>query len=127
MSRRTALVVDDVRAWREELAEVLQEMDFEVATASDRRSALAMLAREPFDLAIIDVNLAGESYDRGGLAVNRHIQEHSPGTQVILISAQTLTTAENTAIAPAIFVEKANILRRLCTLDLSAPEHRGGS
>jgi DNA-binding NtrC family response regulator len=127
MSRRTALVVDDSRAWREELAEVLQEMNLEVATASDRRSALAMLAREQFDLAVIDINLAGETHDRSGLAINRDFQEHSPGTQVILISAQTLTATESAAIAPAIFVEKANILRHLSALDLSAPEPRGGS
>jgi DNA-binding NtrC family response regulator len=111
-----ALVVDDSRAWRDELTEVLQDMGAEVIVASDRRSALSVLADESFDIAIIDVNLAGETYDFGGFAINRYIQDHSPGTQVILISAESLTAKEIVTIQPARFVEKPNILRQLNSL-----------
>lgn len=49
------LVVDDVEANCELLARRLQQQGFRVDTAQDGEQALALLAREPFDLVMLDL------------------------------------------------------------------------
>ncbi len=53
------LVVDDVEANRELLARRLQQQGFRVDTAQDGEQALALLAREPFDLVMLDLMMPG--------------------------------------------------------------------
>ena len=112
-NRRKAIVVDDSDYWCEELEELLQDKGFDVVTASDRSTALSVLANESFDIAIIDVNLTDEVYNADGFLINRYIQDNLSDTPVILVSARPLTTQELVDIHPAMFVEKSNMWSQL--------------
>ena len=57
--RLRVLAVDDHEINRRTLGLVLQPLDVDLATASDGASALAILATEPFDVVLMDVNMPG--------------------------------------------------------------------
>ncbi len=77
------LVVDDETVVRESLAGWLQEDGHTAITASDAQQALIRLKKEPCDLAFVDIKMPGMD----GLELNRRIQEISPDTTVIIITA----------------------------------------
>lgn len=53
-----AIVIDDSRAIRSILTEILASLDFEVITAQNGQDALEVLAQEdPVDLALVDWNM----------------------------------------------------------------------
>lgn len=85
------MVVDDEAVARISLAEVLRLEGYEVATAASGEEALSLLSKsEPFDLMVLDLKMGGMD----GLAVTEAVQEQSPGTVVILLTAfGTLETA----------------------------------
>ncbi len=76
------LVVDDHEDIRAPLAAFLGRYGLEVSTAVDGRQMHALLAREHFDLVLLDVMLPGED----GLSLCRHVHEHL-GIPVILLTA----------------------------------------
>ena len=112
----SALVVDDSSTWRDELRGLLENKGFEVVAASDRRTALAALGNQSFDVAIIDVNLADAEHNVDGLLINRYIQDQAIETRVILISARSLSTQELADACPATFIDKSNLWRELNAL-----------
>ncbi len=57
--RLRVLAVDDHEINRRTLALVLQPLDVDLSTASDGASALAILAEQPFDVVLMDVNMPG--------------------------------------------------------------------
>ena len=111
--RGRALVVDDCSDWREELRELLQDKGFSVFTAHDRPTALSALDTQPFDVAILDVNLSDKTHNVDGLLINRYIQDKGIDTRVILVSARALTSQELAQVRPATFIEKSNIWKQL--------------
>ncbi|HEX7900935.1 MAG TPA: response regulator [Planctomycetota bacterium] len=56
-----ALVVDDSRAMRAIIADILRELGFETAEAGDGEAALAALRAAPADLVVLDYHLPGMS------------------------------------------------------------------
>ena len=84
--RKTILVVDDEPAVAESSALLLESLGFEVLTAADPRSAIAILDRDPpVDLLMTDALLPGEmrGSDLAKLASSRH-----PGIKVLLCSGR---------------------------------------
>jgi DNA-binding NtrC family response regulator len=120
-NRGKALLVDDCSDWREELQELLQDNGFAVFTAHDRPTALSALDTQPFDVAVVDVNLSDKTHNVDGLLINRYIQDKGIDTRVILISAHALTPQELAEVHPATFIEKSDIWKRLnlllCEID----------
>lgn len=57
--RLTVLAVDDHEINRRTLGLVLQPLDVDLYTASDGHLALDLLARQPFDVILMDVNMPG--------------------------------------------------------------------
>lgn len=57
--RLRVLAVDDHEINRRTLALVLQPLDVDLSTASDGASALELLAVQPFDVVLMDVNMPG--------------------------------------------------------------------
>jgi len=55
-----ALVVDDDAGWRSILAEMLADAGYQPRLCSSYGEALGCLRREKFDLAVVDLSLAGE-------------------------------------------------------------------
>jgi two-component system response regulator PilR (NtrC family) len=91
-SRARILVVDDERSMQEFLEICFRREGYDVATAGDVDSGLALLEADDFDVAISDLQMPG----RSGLELLRAVREISPETAVILITAFGTT---ETAIA----------------------------
>lgn len=60
---RRILVIDDEGSIRESLRAFLEDYDFYVVATQSAEEALEILKDEPFDLAIVDMRLPGDSGD----------------------------------------------------------------
>ena len=81
------LVVDDEDNQVRVLAIGLRLEGFDVETARSGELALAALAAQPFDLAIVDLMMPAWN----GLDLSRRIRESHPTTRVVLTSAYHLS------------------------------------
>ena len=77
--KRRILVVDDDAAIRSLVRRVLEHAGYEVATARDGREAIALIARDDYDVVLLDVMMPGvdglevvESLRRDNSAVLAH-------------------------------------------------------
>jgi len=92
------LVVDDERSMREFLSIALSRAGNEVVTAESGEEALGLLPRQSFDLVITDLRMEKLT----GIDVLKKVQESSPDTEVIVITAYaTPETAINAMKAGA--------------------------
>ncbi len=78
----TVLLVDDALSTADELQRALRDAGAVVRTATSAPEALSVLMDEPCDVAIIDVELPGES----GLVVLEHLRADGGQTPVLLVS-----------------------------------------
>ena len=88
MSKKRILAVDDDATALSALRQILTQKGYEVLTAPEGDAALAILAQESFDLAILDVGLPGMS----GFDLCRKIRANA-ATQdlpVIFLTAKSL-------------------------------------
>ncbi len=88
MVKKRILAVDDDSTALNALRQILAQKGYEVVTAPEADTALQILARESFDLAILDVGLPGIS----GFDLCRRIRSN-PDTQnlpVIFLTAKSL-------------------------------------
>ena len=77
------LIVDDEDTLRHFLRLALEDEGYRVSEAADGQSALDLLERETFDLALVDLRMAGVD----GLEVMRQFRQRSPETQIIILTA----------------------------------------
>ncbi len=77
------LVVDDEKNMREMLRDILEGEKHTAVLAEDGESALEILAKEPFDAAIVDMNLPGIS----GIEILRRTRDRTPPLPIIVITA----------------------------------------
>ncbi len=108
------MVVDDDPGARKALRRVLSREGYEVRTVGDGAEALALLAREPFELVIVDLLM--EPVD--GLEVLTRVKKMDPDTEVILMTGHGSVDAAVAAIKKGAFhyVEKPlrpNMVRHL--------------
>ena len=88
--RARILVVDDENTYRLTLCETLRREGYEVQAVESGERAVEFFKREPFDLAIIDLQMEG----MGGMEVVRVVSEATPEMAVIVLTAQgSLETA----------------------------------
>ncbi len=84
------LVVDDEKNIRATLTVCLEQMGHEVMAVATPQAAEAALARQPFDLALIDLRLGGES----GLELIPRLMADRPDLLIVIITAYaTVETA----------------------------------
>lgn len=57
------LVIDDEDSIRESLRAYLEDFDYQVDSADSAEEAMLLLQQRPYDLAIVDMRLPGESGD----------------------------------------------------------------
>jgi DNA-binding response OmpR family regulator len=76
------LFVDDEAPIRELVSLFLRKKGMEVSTASNGQQARELAASTAFDLAILDVNLAGEN----GLELLSHFKATQPELPVLILS-----------------------------------------
>ena len=79
----SVLIVDDEQAVCDLLHDELSERGYLCATALDGNEALAKLATEDFNVALVDIKLARVS----GIEVLRKMQSNYPNTVAIMITA----------------------------------------
>lgn len=90
-----ALIVDDSRFVRIFLRKLLQEQGVECEEASGGEEGLGRLRSEPFDLALLDVNMPGMN----GIEMVKHIREDGfPNLKIMMVT----TEAENESIVRAL-------------------------
>jgi DNA-binding response OmpR family regulator len=77
------LLVEDNQGLLDTLADVLWSAGMTVGKALDAPEAFGMLAKERYDVAIVDMILPGPS----GVEVIRKLRESSPTTRVIICTA----------------------------------------
>ena len=80
-SIQSVLVVDDEVGMRETLAEILRNVGYDVATASNGDDALLQLSREDFDVVLMDIRMPG----RDGISVLQQIG--GPPPPVVMMTA----------------------------------------
>ena len=77
------LVVDDEPSVTDSLELILGSAGFEVLTASSFAESTNVLQQNPVDLVITDLRLS----DASGIDVIKHIKQHTPDVEVILMTA----------------------------------------
>jgi DNA-binding NtrC family response regulator len=87
---RTVLIIDDHPAVGEALSVLLSLRDIRPLTATSPADGLAVLAREPVDLVIQDMNFTADTTSgEEGAALFRAIRARHPDLPVILLTAWT--------------------------------------
>ena len=78
----TILIIDDEKTLRHFLRLNLQEQGFQVTEAADGKTAMELIDREDFDVALVDLHLT----DMDGLDIMRHLRRVSSQTSVIILT-----------------------------------------
>lgn len=71
MTTRRILIVDDERLARISLADFLQDVGYDTATAGDGESAIRMQQDRSFDVCIVDIRMPGQDGVETILALRR--------------------------------------------------------
>lgn len=79
------LLLDDEETIRQILSDFFEKKGFEVAALSTAKQAIELVDREKFDLAIFDINLAGEN----GLELLRYFKTNCPQLPVIMLTGMS--------------------------------------
>ncbi len=83
------LVVDDHQQARESVADVLRHAGYEVATRASAIEALSLLAEQPSDVVVTDLQMPGMD----GLEFIREIERRRLAVQVLMITAHASVTS----------------------------------
>jgi serine/threonine protein kinase/ActR/RegA family two-component response regulator len=87
----TVLVVDDNEMNRDMLGRRLEKKGYRVRTAEDGVSALALLAAEPIDLVMLDIEMPGMS----GLDVLREVRKTRTSAQLPILMATARSDSQD--------------------------------
>lgn len=82
MELARVLVVDDERDFNETIVKRLKRRGFAAETALSGQEALDIMARQEFDVAILDIMMPG----MGGIEVLREMKKRFPKMEVILLT-----------------------------------------
>jgi DNA-binding NtrC family response regulator len=82
-AKTRVLVVDDEPTLRRAVARMLGAKGFEVLTAEDGASAMAVLAHERLDVALVDLRMPHVD----GMQLLQHIKEERPDVEVVMMTA----------------------------------------
>lgn len=95
-TKPVVLVVDDDEDTCRNLSDILSDLGYEVDTAPDGPSALELVRRRAYDVAILDYRMPGMD----GLTLYREIRKMRSGTVAIVVTAYSgHTTPEETLAA----------------------------
>ena len=92
--RPRILVVDDELDNCRNLSDILTEMGYLVDTAQSGRTALEMVRRQPYDIALLDLRMPGMD----GLTLYREIRKLRAGTVAMIVTAHATTESAREAL-----------------------------
>ncbi|MDR0577404.1 MAG: two-component system response regulator OmpR [Candidatus Accumulibacter sp.] len=84
MSKRKILIVDDDKRLRDLLFRYLSEQGFAVRVAENAAAMDKALARETFDMIVLDLMLPGED----GLSICRRLRANEPQQAIVMLTAK---------------------------------------
>ncbi len=119
------LVVDDEPGMRDLLSRVLGDAGHAVSAVESGEEALVLLARERFDVLVLDKNLPGLD----GLGVLRLVRSHQPALRAIMITAYPSPESDATARAlgvVAYIVKPFGVLTMIDAVDQAIARGRLG-
>ena len=93
---RHILVVDDEHVITSSIKSYFTRLGATVDTAAEREEAEALLATRRYDVAIVDLRLAGTD-GREGLDILRFVRDRGLAVRTILMTANPTESAEATA------------------------------
>jgi DNA-binding response OmpR family regulator len=108
-SAGTILIVDDEAAVLHFFQKALQRAGFHVVGAATGEQALDWIARQEFDLALLDLQLGNMS----GLDIMEQLRQHWPATPVIIITAHASLETAVTALRRGVH----DYLIKPCSID----------
>ena len=76
------LIIDDEKTLRHFLRLSLQEQGYQVTEAAEGKTAMKLINKESFDVALVDLHLT----DMDGLDIMRHLRKVAPQTSVIILT-----------------------------------------
>jgi len=79
----TILIVDDESGVREVLEEYFVAHGYAAVSAESAAAARALAARQPVDLALVDIHMPGED----GLSLARHLRERYTGIAIVMLTS----------------------------------------
>ena len=85
MSIQRILVADDEESIRWVLSKALTKQGYQVDLANNGDQALTLCRSNSYDLAVLDIKMPG----RSGLEILSTLQEHSPQTMVVIMTAES--------------------------------------
>jgi DNA-binding response OmpR family regulator len=88
------LVVDDEQDTCANLQDILTDLGYQVDTATDGASALELVARQPYDVALLDLKMPGMD----GVELYRRIQALRRGTVAIVVTAYATSETAKAAL-----------------------------
>jgi len=83
MSKQRILIVDDEAIERDTLSRILQLEGYLVDTAASGEEAIVFLRKQPFDLIVVDLKMAG----MGGMELLSQALDEFPDLRVIVLTA----------------------------------------
>jgi DNA-binding NtrC family response regulator len=86
--------VDDELDTCRNLSDILTDLGFHVDTAQDGPSALELVRRNPYDVALLDLKMPGMD----GVALYREIKKLQAGTVAIVVTAYASSATANDAL-----------------------------
>src|SRR5215218_4940185 len=89
------LVVDDEQDTCSNLSDILTDLGYRVDCACDGASALELVRRTPYDVALLDLRMPGMD----GLTLYREIKKIRAGTVAILVTAYASGATSEEALA----------------------------
>ena len=85
LMRPRLLLLDDEETIRQILSDFFEKKGFEVVALSMAKQAIELVDRDQFDVAIFDINLAGEN----GLELLRYFKTNCPQLPVIMLTGMS--------------------------------------
>jgi two-component system, NtrC family, response regulator HydG len=89
------LVVDDEEDTCQNLSDILTDLGYRVDVAHDGPSALELVKRNPYDVALLDLKMPGMD----GLTLYREIKKLRAGTVAIIVTAYASSATAEEALA----------------------------
>ncbi len=81
-NNRNILIVDDEEDLRMLLGHVLSSAGYKIETAADGETALKLLQKQKFDLALLDIQMP----NLNGIQVLKYLHQHLPATKAIMLT-----------------------------------------